>query len=127
MKMINFNRFGICGALIAGAALMLPACAADMGDEDASDVSSVFTEGDDLTELESSEELVGTSSEALTSTTFRATCMNWDLLLYADGSVLVPYAECRTASGSWRVTSWGRGFCGGDLANCNGYLRCGAC
>ncbi|WP_437497688.1 hypothetical protein [Sorangium sp. So ce1099] len=106
---------------------MLPACAADMGDGDASDVSSVFTEGDDLTELESSEELVGTSSEALTSTTFIASCENWELWFYTDGSVQVPYAECRTASGSWRATSWGRGFCGGDLANCNGYLRCGAC
>ncbi|XXX80374.1 hypothetical protein WMF30_16545 [Sorangium sp. So ce134] len=106
---------------------MLPACAADMGDGETSEVSRVFTEGDDLTELGSSEELVGTSSEALTSTTFTASCVNWTLLFYTDGRVGVPYAECRTNNGSWRVTSWGPGYCSGDLANCNGYLRCGTC
>ncbi|WP_437817068.1 hypothetical protein [Sorangium sp. So ce1078] len=102
---------------------MLPACAADMGDGEASEL----VEGDDLTELEGAEELVGTSSEAVTSLSFLQTCINAQYQHYPDGRFVVWEAICETRDHAWKLTAWGPGHCGGDLANCDGRLHCGSC
>ncbi|WP_159396709.1 hypothetical protein [Sorangium cellulosum] len=106
---------------------MLPACAADMGDGESSEIAKSFVEGDDPAELESAQELIGTSSEALTSFSFTGSCSEYIIDFYTDGRVGVPYAYCQRRNGSWRAASWGPGYCSGDLANCDGYIRCGSC
>ncbi|WP_437939158.1 hypothetical protein [Sorangium sp. So ce341] len=106
---------------------MLPACAAELGDGESSEIARTFVEGDDPTELESGEELLRTSSEALRTYSFIASCTDVTIAEYTDGSVMVAHAYCRRRDGTWRHTSWGRGYCGGDLANCDGTVVCGSC
>ncbi|WP_437886435.1 hypothetical protein [Sorangium sp. So ce307] len=102
---------------------MLPACAADTGDGEASEL----VEGDGLTELESAEEVVGTSSEAVTSLSFLETCISSQYQFYNDGRIVVWESICATRDNAWKLTAWGPGHCSGDLANCDGSLRCGSC
>ncbi|WP_433936561.1 hypothetical protein AB3662_17965 [Sorangium cellulosum] len=102
---------------------MLPACAADTGDGEASEL----VEGDGLTELESAEEVVGTSSEAVTSLSFLETCISSQYQFYNDGRIVVWESICETRDHAWKLTAWGPGHCSGDLANCDGSLRCGSC
>ncbi|WP_437318418.1 hypothetical protein [Sorangium sp. So ce385] len=120
-------RFGVGGALIAGAALTLPACAAGSDDGESSEIERTFVDVDDPAELEGEQELLGTSSEALRSYSFLASCVDVTIAEYSDGSVLVAHAYCRKRDGSWHHSSWGRGYCSGDLANCDGSVVCGSC
>ncbi len=75
----------------------------------------------------SSESASSGGVEPLSSSySFTRSCRYWDIYLYSDGSEYIS-AYCRRINGSWRWTSWGRGFCSRDMTNCDGYLRCGGC
>jgi len=74
-----------------------------------------------------SEESVGSTSEALSSISFTRTCGPWFIDFYSDGSIFAGARDCRRKNGSTNTSwsYWGRGFCNGDLSNCNGRLQCG--
>ena len=122
------------------AALSLSSAACSSGEQGNEDKAAA-TDPDAIVRFESSEgttakvesapsaageEDVASTSQALSSASFTRSCGPWSIAFYGDGSIWAS-GNCRRINGSYRYTTWGRGFCNGDLANCDGYLRCGGC
>ena len=115
-------------------ALSLAACSAGPESTGGPTIARVVTDRDGTTSsapiapeqhADSAGESTGQAKEALSSASFTRTCYDWELDFYTDGEIGVPYATCRRRNGTWQSTSWGPGYCSGDLSNCNGHLQCG--
>lgn len=75
------------------------------------------------------EEEYGPGAVTLASATFWQTCRPYKYVLVSNstGRIVEAYSDsCRRRNGTWGGPTFWSGSCAGDVANCNGVLRCGA-
>jgi hypothetical protein len=110
------------GSVMASAEDRVNAEAANVDDADGSADNAQSADSAASVDDAASDE--GGGSADFTASAIR-TCRDWTII--ASGSVAV-YAEgsCRRRNGNWIWSTWS-GSCSGDIANCDGHLRCGGC
>ena len=125
--------------LLLASASTVAACSGDPGDdlehyaeetssdpshEAAGEPAAYGTTDDGMTEEPGPEaDALGVARQALTQS-FRASCRNVNGIIAETFQDFT--AECRRINGRF-VNAAFVGSCRGDIANCNGFLRCGRC
>jgi hypothetical protein len=70
----------------------------------------------------------GLGLAAALSASFWQTCRPYKYYTWSNGHIIRAYSDsCQRRNGTWGGPTFWSGSCGGDLANCNGVLRCGGC
>jgi hypothetical protein len=120
-------------------ALTLTACASPAGTEVEDETSAELTAAESDVSIREAfqsddgqvvEEAYGPGAETQASASFWQTCQPYKYFLVSNstGRIVEAYSDsCRRRNGTWGGPTFWSGSCGGDVANCNGVLRCGGC
>jgi hypothetical protein len=76
------------------------------------------------------EEIQGTGPITAATVSFWQTCRPYKYYAVQNstGRIVEAYSDsCRRRNGTWGGATFWSGSCAGDVANCNGALRCGGC
>jgi hypothetical protein len=81
-----------------------------------------------ISESDRAKEELASTSLSPSSESWTKTCDAAEYYFDRNGHLYRLAAHCRTRSGSWRWSTYNEPLsCNADLANCDGYLHCGAC